>query len=154
MNRPNRGFTIMELLIVLVIAAAAFSLILPNFSNTLANAELKGAAREVASALRHARNQAIARGREATFWLDVGYHYYRVDDRAKNFSLPNKIDLTLFTAESEITGEGRGAIRFFPDGSSTGGRVTLEIGQKKRLVDVNWLTGQVTVRAEAVTADG
>jgi general secretion pathway protein H len=39
--------------------------------------------------------------------------------------------------------EGTGRIRFFPDGSATGGRVTL-IGQNQTLVvDINWLTGEI-----------
>ena len=38
-----------------------------------------------------------------------------------------------------------GAIRFFPDGSSTGGRVTLMVGERSYAVDVDWLTGRVRV---------
>jgi len=39
---------------------------------------------------------------------------------------------------------GTGAdVWFFPDGSATGGRVTLTASKQKRVVDVNWLTGEV-----------
>ncbi|MGA7117479.1 MAG: hypothetical protein WBY12_09835 [Hyphomicrobium sp.] len=37
-------------------------------------------------------------------------------------------------------------MRFFPDGSSTGGRVTLVAGERKRLLDINWLTGAVIIK--------
>jgi general secretion pathway protein H len=62
--------------------------------------------------------------------------------------LPESVRLGLFTAEAELSGEGLGSIRFYPDGSSTGGRVSLEAAGKRRLVDVNWLTGAVVIREE------
>ena len=47
--------------------------------------------------------------------------------------------------------EGEGAIVFFPDGASTGGRVRLRIRSAAWNVDVAWLTGQVrAVRAPVV----
>jgi general secretion pathway protein H len=52
------------------------------------------------------------------------------------------------TAQTELTGEGAANIRFFPDGSSTGGRVTLERGQTVWKIDINWLTGQIELENE------
>ncbi len=37
------------------------------------------------------------------------------------------------------------SIRFYPDGSSTGGRNTGSSGEGKYLVDVDWLTGRVSI---------
>ena len=46
---------------------------------------------------------------------------------------------------------GEGAIVFFADGASTGGRVQLQAGDAAWKVDVAWLTGQVRLaRTEAV----
>ena len=39
-----------------------------------------------------------------------------------------------------------GAIRFFPDGGSNGGRITLAAGERKYDVDVDWLTGRVAIQ--------
>ena len=36
-------------------------------------------------------------------------------------------------------------IRFYSDGSSTGGRITVASGERKYLVDVDWLTGRVSI---------
>jgi general secretion pathway protein H len=82
------------------------------------------------------------------FSLDVNHHTYQVSGRRKNYALPESVRLGLFTAEAELSGEGLGSIRFYPDGSSTGGRVSLEAAGKRRLVDVNWLTGAVVIREE------
>jgi general secretion pathway protein H len=41
-------------------------------------------------------------------------------------------------------------VRFFPEGAATGGRILLKRGDAAWQVDVEWLTGQVTlVRAKA-----
>ena len=40
---------------------------------------------------------------------------------------------------------GKGAIRFFPDGAATGGRVRMVVNGGGWDVDVGWLTGDVRV---------
>lgn len=136
------------MLLALFIAAALTAVAVPNVTPLLTRSQLTAATRDVASGLRYARGQALSGGHEATFELDVDHRIYRVSGRRKNFSLPDSVHLSLYTAEKEAGEEGVGNIRFFPDGSSTGGRVTLEAAGKKRLVDVNWLTGEVVIREE------
>lgn len=116
----ERGFTLLEMILVLVIAATVAAVAVPNFQPALANMQLRAATRDVASALRHVRGQALSRGREAVFSLDVNHHTYQVSGRRKNYALPESVRLGLFTAEAELSGEGLGSIRFYPDGSSTG----------------------------------
>ena len=43
-----------------------------------------------------------------------------------------------------MTGENAGGIRFFPDGSSTGGSVLLSVDERKWYVTVGWLTGEIS----------
>jgi hypothetical protein len=40
---------------------------------------------------------------------------------------------------------GRGIIRFFADGSSTGGVVRLVRGERRADVAIDWLTGRVAI---------
>ena len=84
--------------------------------------------------------------REVAFTLDVAAHRFTVDDGRATRSLDEALDITLETARSELGGETVGAIRFFPDGSSTGGRVTLALGERDYHIDVDWLTGRVSIR--------
>lgn len=135
-------------MVVLVAAALLAAVAVPNMMPAIAAMRMRGATSDVASALRYVRGQALSRGREAVFYLDVERHYYQVSGRRKNFPLPPSVKLELFTAEQELSGQGGGSIRFYPDGSATGGRVTLDAGNKKGLVDVNWLTGAIVVREE------
>lgn len=151
MSPPNpraAGFTLLEVLLALVIAAVLMAVAVPNLGPAVSRAQLYSAARDVASALRHARGQALVQGREAVFEIDVTRHRYRITGRDKVYGLPEPIHLSLYTAETELMDEGVGRIRFFPDGSATGGRVTLAGAGREREVDVSWLTGEVKLRED------
>jgi prepilin-type N-terminal cleavage/methylation domain-containing protein len=103
-----KGFTLLELLAVLLIAAAAIALVMPQLTGGRAPLAQRASAQELASALRNTRSEAIARNREVAF---------------------------VVPADGDV-------IRFFPDGSSSGGRVLLG----GSVVEVDRLTGKVTVQ--------
>jgi len=138
-----RGFTLLELTVVLFVVVLGFSVIGLNLSSGNDSTAIKAAARDIASALRYARGQALMTHQETTLALDLGNNSYTVSGRDKVYQIPESIDITVVTAQTELTGEGRANIRFFADGSSTGGRITLERGQALWKADINWLTGQV-----------
>lgn len=141
----SRGFTLLELLLVLVIAAAGYALVV-RVTSGMSGAELKSAARAVAAGLRDARGRAIARQESTTLTVDVEKRNFSVGDAGRPRQLPARLEMKLYTAQSEIVDGKRGAIRFHPDGSSTGGRVTLAAGGRSLLVDVDWLTGRVRIK--------
>ncbi|MGR9086977.1 MAG: GspH/FimT family pseudopilin [Gammaproteobacteria bacterium] len=141
----NKGFTLIELLIVLVITVLGFSVVAVNFASGRTTMAHKAAVRDIVSALRYARGQALMNHREAEVAFDLNDNSYTVSGRDKTFSIPDSLEMTLVTAQSELTGEGRGNVRFFADGSSTGGSITLERGETAWRIDINWLTGRVEV---------
>lgn len=141
----TKGFTLIELLVVMAIVGIMVVSVASNIGGGSPSTVLNGAAREVASALRYARGHAMTHRKESTFQFDLDENTYQVTDKAKEYVLSKDIEVTLDVAQSQAQDSRRGAIRFFPDGSSTGGRVTLEIGETKRQLDVNWLTGQVEI---------
>jgi general secretion pathway protein H len=143
--RRTRGFTLLEVLIALAIGAAAYALILGVPGRGASAADLKAAARTLASGLRTAQTTAMATRRDALLTLDLDSHEFEVPGVLRPRKLPEKLDLKLLTAESEVTSDKRGSIRFYPDGSSTGGRITVASGERKYFVDVDWLTGRVTI---------
>jgi general secretion pathway protein H len=138
-----KGFTLLELVVVLFVVVLGFSAIGLNLSSGSDTTKIKAAARDIVSALRYARGQALMTHRETTVALDLESNSYTVSGRDKLYQIPKGIDVTVVTAQSELTGEGSANIRFFPDGSSSGGRVTLERGQTVWKIDINWLTGQI-----------
>jgi len=140
------GFTLLEVVLALVVLALAASLTLPALVRP-SGTELRAAAGTVAAGLRRARDAAVSSGTESALTLDLDRRRFTVTGMPGVRRLPERVSVRLFTARSEVEEDNRGRIRFFPDGSSTGGRVTLLLEERGYLVDVDWLTGQVRVRA-------
>lgn len=138
------GFTLIEVVVALAILGLALALITgfkPPWSTGLG---LKGAAAELVSQLRLARSEAIVRNRPVMFDLDIASHRYKVGAGIVH-NLPTNLAIELTTIAGESRGSTIGDIRFNPDGSSTGGRVSLADGQRRIAVGVDWLTGRVSV---------
>jgi len=141
-----RGFTLIELLVVLLLLGVIYALAGPMLDLGTSGIDLKVASRQLAAGLRKARSTAISEGHDAALSLHVDARKFSVTGDPKTYSLPAKVDLVLVAADSEQAGTAAGDIRFFPDGSSTGGRITISVGESKQHVDVDWITGRVKVR--------
>ncbi|MCB1760869.1 MAG: prepilin-type N-terminal cleavage/methylation domain-containing protein [Gammaproteobacteria bacterium] len=146
-NRPpaaaTRGFSLLELLVVLLLLVAAVAIVPPFFSKGLSSGEFRQGVRLVAAGLRKTQSLALSSHREQVFSLNLEARTFTAGNNAAITELPVTLDLKLKTAASERSGDQVGAIRFFPDGSSTGGSVTLSSGSRVLRVAVNWMTGSI-----------
>ena len=138
------GFTLVEMLVVLVIVAMMMTLVGTSISRNISGAEMRVAARKVAAGLRYTRTQAIMKKTEQVFLLDTDALTYQAAEREPD-TLPEGMKVELNTARSELTSESAGGIRFYPDGGSTGGNVRLEANGRIYKVNVAWLTGEASV---------
>ncbi|MEP6997213.1 MAG: GspH/FimT family pseudopilin [Betaproteobacteria bacterium] len=145
LRRRVPGFTLLEMLIVLTLIGLLVAVTIPIFGNGVSTTELKSDTRAVAAGLRQARGQAIAQRGEAALELDVGARTFRVPPDPHVHKLAEQLELKIFTAQSDLVNDKVGAIRFFADGGSNGGRITLASGERKFNVDVDWLTGRVAI---------
>jgi len=140
-----RGFTLVELLVVLLIMSVLLVAAPIAFDRVLPGLQLRSDARNVASVLREARAQAIRANREATVTVNVAERTYHLGDDGTSQRFSEDVTVTLKTAESELLGPDVGRIRFFPDGTSTGGLVSLDRGGRKYNIAVDWLYGRVQI---------
>jgi general secretion pathway protein H len=140
----HRGFTLIEILAVVALIALAITVVSVSVGGGLAGARVKAASRDLVAALRHTRGQAIVKREEKTLSIDVEQRRYRAPGKPW-VELPRNMTMKLFTARSELEEEGVGRIRYFPDGSSTGGHIDLIYDDATWRVQVMWLTGEVSV---------
>jgi general secretion pathway protein H len=137
------GFTLIEIIVVLAVLGFALALIVgyrPPWSSGLG---VRGTAAELASGLRLARSEAISRNRPITFKIDLSDHHFQIGTSVVR-PLPARLSIALLTVAGEQRGT-TGDIRFNPDGSSTGGRISIADGTQRIAVGIDWLNGRVSV---------
>lgn len=142
--RAQAGFTLIEMIVVLAVLGLMLGIVLdrgPPHSPTL---DLRAAAGEMAQALRVARARAIATDRPVAFTVDPARNSFGVDGAPPRV-LPPALRLSVLAAPGEAASARRAAIRFAPDGSSSGGRVAISEGARHAEIGVDWLTGRVSV---------
>jgi general secretion pathway protein H len=149
--RSERGFTLIEMLVVIAIIALIGAFVLPQFSGAQAKAEMTSTARRLAAGLRSTRSLAMAHGRSEAFSLDIAQGLYRAGTGTAQ-RVGKNIGLTLVTASQERIDAAAGNIRFFADGSSSGGGIGLRAGTRNALILVDWLTGRVSIAEGADAA--
>jgi len=149
MPARHEGFTLIELVAVVALIGIALGVLSLSFSKSMSSAQVRAASTDLVAALRYTRGQAIVKNQQTALDLDTQNNTYQAPGRPI-VRLPNDMHMTLLTAQTEQTSANSGRIRFFADGASTGGHISIYAGQREWRVNVSWLTGQVT--REEVTA--
>ncbi len=133
----------MVVLFIMVLGLSIMGINLSSGNNATAH---QRTARDIVSALRYARGTALMSHKETAVIFDLNNNSYTVNNRDKVYVIPETIRVTVTTTQSQLLGQQRGSIRFFADGSSTGGRVSLKRGENVWQIDINWLTGQIELK--------
>src|SRR5258708_770971 len=110
-NAGSGGFTLLELVVALAIAACLFALVLPVGSRQRDHAEMVSTARTIAAALRATRSRAIVAGQPAAFAIDVAAAVYHAAGAPASQALPRGVRVDVYTAQAEQHGASTGTIR-------------------------------------------
>ena len=146
MRPVQQGFTLLEMLVVLLLVAVGFGLLASGISQGLKSAQERQVKRDLGLALRQVRSQAISAGQPASLRLDVLRNSYQLPGKTPRH-LPDGMTLRLTTAATADSDEGPvGLITFYPNGGSTGGHLYLARGSQATRIDIDWLTGRVDWR--------
>jgi type II secretion system protein H len=150
----NRGFSFIELMVVLVILSLSISLVTPSLSRFLRTVELKGAAKRVSGILRHCRSEAVNKGLVYQVLFDSDLRGIRVQSQEsteggvskKVYSLPDGIQIKKVDVASPQYSTDLPTIEFYPNGGSNGGSIDLD-GQDRNgfHIEVHFLTGMVKI---------
>lgn len=146
MRQPDgageRGFSLLELMVALTILALAMSVISVSVSRRSPAFETRKAAAEIEGLLREARADARAQNAAAIVRFNSEERIFE-NSSGQKVSLPEGIESDLVSSAAA----GRSAILFLPDGSSTGGAVTLRSAAREEKIVVDWLTSSIDRQA-------
>ncbi|GBR52510.1 hypothetical protein AA106555_0942 [Neokomagataea thailandica NBRC 106555] len=138
----DAGFTLLEMMVVLVIAGLLIGLVLTrgplrNDAMTFSDGQLR-----ILSALQAARREAVLHGKDVTFELDTRTHIVSVTDGA--FAVTSDLRTPV-----QIRDEQNKPIitaRFFADGSAQEASFLLRYGRYAARVTLSALTGRIQVQ--------
>lgn len=143
-SSQQKGFSLIELIAVLMLIGLMVALVGGGIARSIGSAKIRSASKDVVAALKQTRGLAIIRRQEQVLQFNVEDRTFTVPG-TKTKTLPDEVGIKLVTAESELLDNATGGIRFFADGSSTGGSVSLIAGERQWQINVAWLTGEVTL---------
>lgn len=138
----QQGFTLLELLAVLLVIAIGMTVLLVGLNRGLDSRQGRGAAAELALAIRTARSDAILSNQPVALNFDLTHHTWQ---RTANVPRPLPANVRV-QVTAVASGDGKSLITFYPDGSSTGGNIVMQSGDRRWRIDVAWLTGLVTLQ--------
>ena len=163
--RNSQGFTLFELLIVLLIISVISAFVGPRLGGSISNMELKTAAKRIAASLRYVRSQATWEGTTYLAVFDFSGNrvlFFPVKARSdeinedaatdenkttgvsKTYDLPKTIQLEKAVSDSGEFDSGLFKISFFPEGGSSGGEITLINDRERRYsIKVDFILGTV-----------
>ena len=75
---PQRGFTLIELMVVVALAAVLLTLAAPSFITTLAKNRFEGVVNEMVTDIQYARSEAVSRNVDVTFAVGTNRTCYTI----------------------------------------------------------------------------
>lgn len=142
-GHSEAGFSLLELMVALVILALAVTLVGVAFSRSSVGFRFDAAAQELALNLREAQARALRSGKDVALVMDVDTRLYRLQEDPP-VQLPETVTLNVVSAGEVMASSRQPVISFAPDGSSTGGSITLTHEDRSTTISIDWLTGAVT----------
>lgn len=122
--RGRRGFTLIELVIVMAIMAVGTAVVVPMVEGGFDAREVRRAARLIASAMHHCRGEAVAKGEVQTLIIAPQHNSIHTSDNSRWEVLTDRAQIERIEGGSEMD-DGGAMLMFFPNGSTSGGDVVL-----------------------------
>ena len=159
----NKGFSLIELVIVLILISLSISLVTPALSRFSKTVELKAAVKKVSGILRYYRSEAVQKGKVHRVLFDPDSREVRVHpvepaenkegegkgegkDAQKRYILPEGVQMKEVRIPSPRLPSDLPAIEFYPNGGSNGGSILLDRQDHKGYrIKVHFLTGMVEI---------
>ncbi|MEW8505137.1 MAG: prepilin-type N-terminal cleavage/methylation domain-containing protein [Candidatus Thiodiazotropha sp.] len=147
MPARSKGFTLIELMLVLLVLGLLASLTPPLFERAFPSLKLKAATRDLAQEIRYIQQTAILSGHTSKVKFDLENNAYQSDhvNSGEIRHLPEGLSFTLDPSSAPLDGGQILVFEFFPDGSSSGGLLILDNGGRRFAIVVDWLTSRVQV---------
>jgi len=135
LNKPhtsrNKGFSLLELVLVLFLMGLIVGLALPFVVETLDRVKLQSEARQIASTIQFARSEAISKKKLFTFNANIDQNkYWLAIPKEKKIiqskTLDESVRIRKYKHVEDTLTNGNFIINFYPLGNSSAGSIHLQ----------------------------
>jgi general secretion pathway protein H len=141
----DKGFTLLELIIVMFLIGLTLSLAAVLFSNSLPSSKFSATTREITASIRHARTLAQLRGEKQTFTIDMEAHKYGIDTVTSR-DIPPGISIKVVDPLQGDVLTGKYQFDFPPTGGAQGGTIVLWNSKKTVRIEIDPIVGAAVVK--------
>ncbi len=130
----QRGFTLLEVLIVVVIIGLTLGITLPDFGGMLESVEIRAGMRKITNIIQEARARAIISGDIQRVQIYYENIQYDISDK-ENYKTTTLNGFKFFEEET---------MYFYPDGTTSGKEIRVQAPDNQEyILTINPLTGEV-----------
>ncbi len=151
----SRGFTLIELVIVIVIISLMAMLVAPRVTKSLQHLEVRSAAKKVSGILRTCRSESVNRSRIYSLSFDTDSRLLSVQSMEegeekpaleRSFPFPEDVQIEKIDVGKTLLESSVPAFEFYPNGGSNGGSALVRrVESRAYTILVDSLTGTVKV---------
>lgn len=131
MNRDrDQGFTLLELIIVVLVIALVLAVSYPSLSRGSTSIRLRATGRDIISTFRYAREKAVTEQTGMRVTVDREKQELILSDElgdgARKYRLPENVKIQRMAAGGNEVAEGSLVVRFLPNGSADSAELLIE----------------------------
>lgn len=142
-SQKQSGFTLLELMVAFTLAALLVAMSTPMVMRMYDSMVYRGAVRDMISAIDASRYAAITQGQAIDIMIMPADNAFQIG-QGENHYLPEALKLSIEAAQEVSKVTGAGTIRFYPDGSSSGGSIKIMRPSGQGIIlRVDWLLGRL-----------
>lgn len=141
----KRGFTLLEIIIVLSLVTLILGLSAVFFTGFLPASRMDATARELAGTIRQARSLARLNSERRTVIIDLDYRTYGMEGQGQK-AFPADTRISVLNPVADEIEHGKYPLVFNPSGGIEGGTILLSLGKKVIRIELDPITGAMLLR--------
>ena len=160
MSRNSYGFTMVEVIIVLLILGIISAVAVPSIKSSLDEIKLDGAAREIISAIYYAQSSAIKEGEDYKVNFNKVQERFKCDNVVTSLTTLHPVDRKPYNIDFKLAGQFQGVdivtATFLPGNKTDvsfnslgepnrSGTVTLDYNGYQKTIGISGLLGEISV---------
>ena len=144
-GKDNRGFSLLELVLVLVVMGISMAIVVPNIGRGLQEREVRSSALGLAAVARRSAEPRVSRRHAQQLIVSMPHNTYLVP-KVREVHLPEDVHIASIEGGEAMERDTK-RFYFFPNGSSLGGDIVIagSASSISYLIRLEPLTGKIEV---------